>query len=338
MKFLAAMESRSVDHVICDPPYDEKTHKGMRRRNEAGAADVVQLGFDELEKLHHVPELLRVSRGWVIAFCALEQLGEYKRCAGESWVRAGFWDRVTGMPQFSADRPAQPGEGLAIMWAGEGRMSWNGGGRHALWTMNRTNGENHPTEKPTLLMEQLIRDFTDYGDTILDPFCGSGSTGVAAIRTGRNFIGIEMLDKYADIAVKRLSSAHEQKELVFAKRKKEKNLTLNLGGDHVEEEGKAKRKKSRSVGRKGPVSGDLLDPRKGEARTPGEGEGEEDHDGGAVLPGHGDQVRSQASEPEGAEGDGVPEAIHEEGRAEGEAAEAHGEAEDDERDLGYFGW
>jgi DNA modification methylase len=69
------------------------------------------------------------------------------------------------------------------------------------------------TEKPLPLMESLVRDFTDPGDLILDPFAGSGTTGVAAIRLGRRFIGWEKDPKYHTIAVKRLTAAREQREL-----------------------------------------------------------------------------------------------------------------------------
>jgi site-specific DNA-methyltransferase (adenine-specific) len=71
----------------------------------------------------------------------------------------------------------------------------------------------HTTQKPEALMEALIRDFTDPGDLILDPFAGSGTTGVAAIRLGRRFIGWEKDPKYHAIALKRLTAAREQLEL-----------------------------------------------------------------------------------------------------------------------------
>jgi len=65
----------------------------------------------------------------------------------------------------------------------------------------------HPTQKPVALMQQIIEDLTDTGETILDPFAGSGTTGVACLRTGRRFIGIEIDEHYAAIAAKRLARA-----------------------------------------------------------------------------------------------------------------------------------
>lgn len=62
----------------------------------------------------------------------------------------------------------------------------------------------HPTQKPVALMAYLIRTYTNEGETVLDFTCGSGTTGVAAIREGRRFIGVEKDPKYFDIAVERI--------------------------------------------------------------------------------------------------------------------------------------
>ena len=63
----------------------------------------------------------------------------------------------------------------------------------------------HPTQKPVALMEYLIRTYTNPGDTVLDNCMGSGTTGVACVNTGRSFIGIEIEERYCEIAAKRLA-------------------------------------------------------------------------------------------------------------------------------------
>ena len=65
----------------------------------------------------------------------------------------------------------------------------------------------HPTQKPVPLLRWLIRSYTDAGDTVLDPFMGSGSTGVACLSEGRRFIGIEREDTYFEVAKKRIEEA-----------------------------------------------------------------------------------------------------------------------------------
>lgn len=67
--------------------------------------------------------------------------------------------------------------------------------------------KEHPTQKPVALMEYLIRTYTHEGMKVLDNCMGSGTTGVACVNTGRKFIGIEMDDKYFDIAQKRIQAA-----------------------------------------------------------------------------------------------------------------------------------
>lgn len=71
----------------------------------------------------------------------------------------------------------------------------------------------HPTEKPVDLMGYWIGNSSDEGQTILDPFMGSGTTGVAAVQMGRDFIGIEREPKYFDIACKRIEDAQRQGDL-----------------------------------------------------------------------------------------------------------------------------
>ena len=66
-------------------------------------------------------------------------------------------------------------------------------------------GKVHPTQKPVALLEYLIKTYTLEGETVLDNCMGSGSTGVACVNTGRNFIGIEKDDKYFEIAKKRIA-------------------------------------------------------------------------------------------------------------------------------------
>ena len=65
----------------------------------------------------------------------------------------------------------------------------------------------HPTQKPVALLEYLIRTYTNEGETVLDFTMGSGSTGVACVNTGRNFIGIELDERYYNIAEKRIEDA-----------------------------------------------------------------------------------------------------------------------------------
>ena len=72
----------------------------------------------------------------------------------------------------------------------------------------------HPTQKPILLLEDLIKTFSNKGDLVVDLTIGSGSTAVACINTNRNFIGIELDDKYFEIAKRRISEVRNKPEQI----------------------------------------------------------------------------------------------------------------------------
>jgi len=74
----------------------------------------------------------------------------------------------------------------------------------------KKDGTYHPTQKPVALYEYLIRTYTNEGETVLDMTMGSGTTGVACVQTGREFIGIEIDKNYFDIAEKRIKEAQLQ--------------------------------------------------------------------------------------------------------------------------------
>jgi site-specific DNA-methyltransferase (adenine-specific)/modification methylase len=95
-------------------------------------------------------------------------------------------------------------------------MAWTNQNKNArifvMRPMNMDGGKEHPTQKPVALMEWCI-SYLDNPDVILDPFMGSGSTGIACGNMGKKFIGIEKEKKYFDIACKRIENSQRQKKL-----------------------------------------------------------------------------------------------------------------------------
>lgn len=73
----------------------------------------------------------------------------------------------------------------------------------------RLNNPKHPTQKPLYLLKHLIKIATNENDVVLDPFMGVGSTGVAALRLNRKFIGIELENEYFKAAEKRIEAEYE---------------------------------------------------------------------------------------------------------------------------------
>jgi len=79
----------------------------------------------------------------------------------------------------------------------------------------------HPTQKPLVLVERLVRAFSFKGENVIDPFAGSGTTLVACAKTGRNCLGIEINEKYAEIIRQRIKSSVQLSLEVFENRRGE---------------------------------------------------------------------------------------------------------------------
>lgn len=87
---------------------------------------------------------------------------------------------------------------------------------NVLHYQNSTFNRLHPNEKPLSLIMRLMENHTEKGDLVFDPFMGSGTTGVAALKNGRRFIGFELEPKYFGAACKRLEKAHYERSLLKA--------------------------------------------------------------------------------------------------------------------------
>lgn len=222
----------TVDHIISDPPYGEKdTHdshlSSVTLRDATPARQA--LGFDgisEEQMVEMAKAWVSIAARWVVFTCEWKYASAIDKAG--LLIRMGIWRKPDGAPQFTGDRPGTGWEAVAICHR-KGRKRWNGGGKHAFWT--HTKGQNttgHPTGKPLGLFLDFVEDFTDEGDTVLDPFMGSGTTAEACVKTGRQFIGIEKEPKYFDIAVSRIRRAWQDKcsEIKFEEPEPLKQLEL----------------------------------------------------------------------------------------------------------------
>ena len=219
---------RLVDHIICDPPYEAIMHaskagiKGLVRPD--GTHHWKPLDFEPVDAIRAPFVALSVEHcaGWFIAFCTSEGVGRWAdeiNASPMKYKRACVWIKPDSTPQMNGQGPAQGAEHFVCAWAGVGFAKWNGGGKRGVYTYCVNGPERHgahPTEKPRKLMAALVADFTDRDQAILDPFMGSGTTGVAAVQMGRDFIGIEREPAYFDIACKRIEDAQRQADMFIA--------------------------------------------------------------------------------------------------------------------------
>lgn len=235
LEVMVAMPEKSVDHLITDSPYSERCHcaaaaaaaaardlpDGSKRKVYASGSD--GFGFDHItaaERSAVAAEAARLVRRWSLFFSDQDGVAfwmEAVEAAGLEHIRIGQWVKIGPTPQFTGDRPGQACEAIEIAHPA-GRKRWNGGGRHALWChpiaalearKNDLGRPEHITPKPIGLMLDLVSDFTDPGEVVLDAFCGEGTTGVACLRLGRRCILIEKSPKYAALARERME-AEEQ--------------------------------------------------------------------------------------------------------------------------------
>lgn len=103
-------------------------------------------------------------------------------------------------------------EMILMLRKGKAKNINNMGTKNVLQINNIIGNKRHPTEKPVELMKILVENSTSGGDTVLDPFMGSGSTGVACKQTNRDFIGIEIDEKYFNIAKDRIEERIKEKD------------------------------------------------------------------------------------------------------------------------------
>lgn len=212
-----------VDHILSDPPYEDRTHQAKRtprRLRKDGGAEIKPVNFAGIDfiRASFCEASAEICEGWFLVFCTPEGVrpwaDEINRSAMK-YKRACVWIKPDSTPQLNGQGPAMGAENFVAAWAGSGFARWNAGGKRGVYRhiVNPSDRHGiHPTEKPWRLMVELLRDFTNPGQHVLDPFMGSGSTGVACAKTGRGFTGIELDPDYFRIACERIRAAYAQPE------------------------------------------------------------------------------------------------------------------------------
>lgn len=204
-----------VDAVISDPPYEADAHRSDRKitgKNRGVIATAFSFASIDEVREEVAAKAVAACDGCLLLFCMAEGVAPWRdaiEAAGAKYKRAMVWIKPDAMPQFNGQGPAAGFESIVAAWCGTGYSRWNGGGRVGTFTHNKNTGgkHEHETQKPVPLMRELVELFSDDGQVVCDPFMGSGTTGVAAVKLGRKFIGIEIEPKYFDIACRRIQAA-----------------------------------------------------------------------------------------------------------------------------------
>jgi len=209
---LRKLPDKSVDMIFTDPPYGIPIGRTLPNgeRVHVMGDDVAYEVFNTF-----LPEAARVLRpGACVCVCACVGAGPDPVCARWAVTMAAhsdlqFVQMVVWAKSLGLGWRYRSAHEMVLVAAKKGaRMRWYDTTRRVgsiLYGVSKVCASGkHPTEKPVALAAHFIGLHTQPGDTVLDPFCGFGSTGVAAVRAGRGFIGIELHPPYAEEAKRRI--------------------------------------------------------------------------------------------------------------------------------------
>ena len=247
------LPAESIDLIFADPPYNLQLNKELSRPDQSKVHGVNE-SWDQFDSIsdydkytnlwmNAAKRILKPNGAmWVIgSYHNIFRLGYIMQDLGFWMLNDLIWRKVNPMPNFRGRRFTNAHE--TLIWASKSSSSKYTFNYEAMKSLNgdlqmrsdwlipictgeerlkNTDGKKvHPTQKPENLISRVIMSSSNIGDTVLDPFFGTGTTGAVSKKLGRNYIGIEQNAKYALEAEKRirLTSKIEADELIQTPRK-----------------------------------------------------------------------------------------------------------------------
>ncbi|MCL2566910.1 MAG: site-specific DNA-methyltransferase [Alphaproteobacteria bacterium] len=238
LKILKKIEDNSIDVIFADPPYNMQLRGDLFRPDQSKVLGVGDSSWDYFDSfkdyddfsLAWLKEVKRVLKEdgtlWVIgSYHNIFRIGKIIQDL-DFWILNDIiWAKSNPMPNFKGTRFTNAHE--TLLWCSQGKDSKYHFHYHSMKILNddkqmtsiwdmpicsgneriRTDGKTlHPTQKPVDLLNRVLLASTKIGDIVLDPFLGSGTTGVAAKMLGRKFIGIDKETTYLEIALERIKN------------------------------------------------------------------------------------------------------------------------------------
>lgn len=206
LRVLARLPDDSVDACLTDPPYGIGFSSMQRKEKKDGFDRIYN---DERPFVWFLWDLHRVMRegGALVCFCRWDVQEAFRQAiewAGFQLISQLVWDRqVHGM----GDLKGGPGNCHDVMWlASKGKFKLPYKRPTTVYSHQRVPGHLmvHPTEKPLSLMRELVRDYTEIGDLLFEPFGGSGATGIASAEEGRLCLMTELNETFVKEQRKRI--------------------------------------------------------------------------------------------------------------------------------------
>ena len=247
---MSKIKDQSVDMIFADPPYNLQLSKSLLRPDQTNVKGVNHSwdkfnsfeAYDKFTKewLYQCKRILKDDGTiWVIgSYHNIYRVGAIIQNLGFWILNDIIWNKTNPMPNFKGNRFTNAHE--TIIWASKSKKSKYNFNYKAMkvsnddkqmrsdWSLPICSGNErikklgktlHPTQKPEFLLHRIIISSTKKNDKILDPFLGTGTTGVVAKRLGRKFIGIEKNKEYMRYAKHRIKETKilNEKELVITK-------------------------------------------------------------------------------------------------------------------------
>lgn len=213
LELLKDIPDGSVDMVLTDPPYMINTKStGNGKLNPWG--DYCNAAFWYAEWMRQARRILK-NTGCLWSFLNWRSFVTFQKAACDiGWPIESVlvWDKCWIRPGGS--KGLRPSYELVALWAMPDFKLENRGLydiQRFKWSSVKPHG--HPAEKPEALMEWVISEATKPGETVVDLFMGSGTTGVACVTTGRKFIGMELDPGYFEVAKRRIEEAQAQRKI-----------------------------------------------------------------------------------------------------------------------------
>ncbi|MCR5439940.1 MAG: site-specific DNA-methyltransferase [Selenomonas sp.] len=228
---MTGLDENSIDLILTDPPYNlgrfmEKRDTNLKRMrdNFFGSAGWDNMGFKEwsesMDKFFESAARVMKNGGSMIMFMAIIKVETIIQIAtkhGFYYKTTGIWHKKNPMPRNMNLHFVNSTEAWIYFTyqTRTGIFNNNGEVLHDFVETSVTPSSErkygkHPTQKPEGLIQYFIEVLSNKGDWVLDPFMGSGTTGVVSKRTGRNFIGIELSEDYFNMSRERIQEDNNE--------------------------------------------------------------------------------------------------------------------------------
>lgn len=230
-KYVKKIKSKSIDLILTDPPYNLSLYSTGNMKF-SWRSDINN-DLAEWDKITFKPqdvkdEFIRILKptGNIFVFTSYNLLGEWHKTFDPIFKTFQFmvWHKTNPIPKIRKAGFLNSCELIICCW--NNGHTWNFGKQKEMHNFieapicmgkERVKNPKHPTQKPIKVLKPIIKIASNPGDLILDPFMGVGSTGVASLEMGRNFLGIEIDEEYFKTSEIRIKTVTDQLTFEFNK-------------------------------------------------------------------------------------------------------------------------